>query len=162
MKTGDIAAAQAHAERALEVAHATSNRILVSWVTTNIATLAARRGDIEAARSALADGLSIALALGTPSLKFDAVNCFADVLQAQGEASCARSVLAYAAAHPTANGQVREQFLRRLSKLPRADAEPCGRELEMDELLHRIVVESKVAHAPLIAALRGAPVRVTQ
>ena len=33
----------------------------------------------------------------------------------------------------------------------------CGRELELDDLLHRIVVESNVAHAPLIAALRGAP-----
>jgi tetratricopeptide (TPR) repeat protein len=161
MRTGDVTAAQSHADRALEVAHATSNRVLVSWITTNIATLAARRGNIEAARSALADGLSIALDLGMASLKFDAVNCFADVLQAQGEASCARRVLAYAAAHPTANGQVRDQFHRRLAELPNADTESAWPELELDELLHRIVVESKIAHAPLIAALRGAPVRVT-
>ena len=161
-ENGDLAAAQTHAERALEVAKATSNRVLVSWVTTNVASVALRRGDIEAARSALADGLSIALALGTPSLKFDAVSCFAEVLQAQGEASCARRVLAYVAAHPTANGLVRDQFLRRLSELPAsASAESAWPELELDELLHRIVVESKIAHAPLIATLRGASVPVT-
>ena len=162
MRTGDLAAAQTHAERALEVAKATSNRVLVSWVTTNLASVALRRGDIEAARSVLADGLSIALALGTPSLKFDAVSCFAEVLQAQGEVSCARRVLAYVAAHPTANGLVRDQFLRRLSELPAsASAESAWPELELDELLHRIVVESKIAHAPLIATLRGASVPVT-
>ena len=39
---------------------------------------------------------------------------------------------------------------------PASDAEPAWPELELDDLLHRIVVESNIAHAPLIATLRGA------
>ena len=163
MRTGDLAAARAHAERALEVANATSNRVLVSWVTTNVASLAVRRGDIEAARSALAEGLSIALALGYAVAE---VRCSRIAsrrsLQAQGEASCARRVLAYAAEHPTASGLVRDQIRRRLGSCrSQCSAESAWPELELDELLHRIVVESKIAHAPLIATLRDAPVPVT-
>ena len=162
IKMGDLAEAESHAERILEVADATSNRALVSWARISCASLAVRRGDIDAARAALAEGLSIALALGSPALKFDAVRSFAEILQAQTETACARTVLAYAAAHPTANGQVRDQFRRRLSEFPGTAIESVWPELEFDELLHRIVVESKIAHAPLIAALRGATERVTQ
>ena len=45
---------------------------------------------------------------------------------------------------------------RRLEKLPASDTPSrTGPEVELDDLLHRIVVESNVAHAPLIATLRG-------
>jgi ATP/maltotriose-dependent transcriptional regulator MalT len=156
IKMGDLAAAELHAERVLNVADATSNRALVSWAKINGASLAVRRGDIHAARSTLADGLSIALALGAPALKFDAVRSFAEILQAQGETSCARRVLAFAAEHPVANGQIRDQIGRQLSELPESAtaASPLAT-LEFDEVLHRIVVESSMAHAPLIATLRG-------
>ena len=156
MRAGDAAAAASYADRALEVANATGANGLVSWVTTNLATLAVRRGDIGAARSALAEALSIALAINTPSLKFDALNCFAEILEAQGHAPCARQILAYAAEHPTATEQVRDLFRARLGALPKdVSAKPAWPELELDDLLRRIVVEADIAHAPLIATLRG-------
>ena len=156
IKNGDLGAAESHAKRILGVADATSNRALVSWARINGASVAVRRGDIDAARSALADGLSIALALGAPSLKFDAVRSFAEILQAQGETICAHRVLGYAADHPMANGQIRDQVRRQLSELPEsASAVSPLMAMEFDEVLHRIVVESSLAHAPLIATLRG-------
>ena len=162
MRTGDAAAAETHAERAFEVANATGNRGVVSWAKFMVAALAARRGALDAARSALADGLGVVLAIGVPSLKFDAVNCFAEILAAQGEASCARQVLAYAADHPLASQLVRDELRTRLDTFPAsASAEPVWPGMELDDLLHRIVVESKIGYAPLVAKLRGAPDPVT-
>ena len=157
LRAGDLAAAESHAGHAIEVATASGNRAVLSWVKTKVARLAVRRGDNDAARSALAEGLSVALELGSPSLKFNAVESFAELLSAQGEVSCARRVLTYAADHPTASAPVRDEIRRRLETLPAAvNATPAWPKLELDDLLHRIVVESNVAHAPLIDTLRGA------
>ena len=157
LRAGDLAAAESHAGHAIEVATASGNRAVLSWVKTKVASLAVRRGDNDAARSALAEGLSVALELGSPSLKFYAVESFAELLSAQGEVSCARRVLTYAADHPTASAPVRDEIRRRLETLPAVvNATPPWPGLELDDLLHRIVVESNVAHAPLIATLRGA------
>ena len=158
IKTGDLSAAQKHAQRALEVASATNNQVLVSWIKTSTASLAVRQGDIEAARSNLSEGLSLALALGTPPLKFDAVMCFSEILQAQGEAVCARRLLAYAAEHPTASGLARDQLRTRLGNLSTGTGEDLPWPgLELDELLHRVVVETSLGYAPLIATLRPPP-----
>jgi predicted ATPase len=157
MRTGDLAAAETHAGRALDVANATGNRAVLSWVKMLVASLAMRRGDVDAARSALADGLAVTLAIGVLSLKFEGVICFAEILEAQGEASCARQVLAYAADHPMASRLVRDQIREQLGKLAASEsAELAWPGLELDDLLHRIVVESNIAHSPLIALLRGA------
>jgi tetratricopeptide (TPR) repeat protein len=162
LRAGDLAAAESHAGHAIEVATASGNRAVLSWVKTKVARLAVRRGDNDAARSALAEGLSVALELGSPSLKFYAVESFAELLSAQGEVSCARRVLTYAVDHPTASAPVRDEIRARLDKLPPSTgAEPAWHGLELDDLLHRVVVESNIAHAPLIATLRGEPVRVT-
>jgi len=156
LRAGDLAAAESHAGHAIEVATASGNRAVLSWVKSKVARLAVRRGDNAAARSALAEGLSVALDLGVPSLKFDAVESFAELLSAQGEVSCARRLLTYAADHPTASALVRDEIRARLGKLPASEhAEPPWPKLELDDLLHRIVVESNVAHAPLIDTLRG-------
>ena len=157
LRAGDLAAAESHAGHAIEVATASGNRAVLSWAKTKVASLAVRRGDNDAARSALAEGLSVALELGSPSLKFNAVESFAELLSAQGEVSCARRVLTYAADHPTASAPVRDEIRRRLETLPAVvNATPAWPKLELDDLLHRIVVESNVAHAPLIDTLRGA------
>jgi DNA-binding SARP family transcriptional activator/tetratricopeptide (TPR) repeat protein len=157
LRAGDLAAAESHAGHAIEVATASGNRAVLSWVKSKVARLAVRLGDNDAARSALAEGLSVALELGSPGLKFDAVESFAELLSAQGEVSCARRVLTYAADHPTASALVRDEIRRRLETLPAAvNATPPWPKLELDDLLHRIVVESNVAHAPLIDTLRGA------
>ena len=95
-------------------------------------------------------------------MKLNAVESFAELLSAQGEVSCARRVLTYAADHPTASAPARDELRTRLAKLPAsANVEPVWPGLELDDLLHRIVVESNIAHAPLIATLRGERVRVT-
>ena len=155
MKTGDLASAETYAERAAEVANAIGNRAVLAWVTIKRASLAAQRGNIDLARHALADGLSIGIELGVPSLQFEAIECFAQILEAQDEAGCARRVLAYAVDHPKANVMIRDSIRRRLEKLPATDsAEPDWPGLELDDLLNRIVVESNAAHAPLIATLR--------
>ena len=119
MKSGDLAAARIHAERALEVANATSNRALVSWVTTQCRKPggATRRHRRCAFRSG-----------GWVEHRARARCAFAEVRCGQiasprscrrkAKRSCARRVLAYAADHPTANGQVRDQIRRQLSELP--------------------------------------------
>ncbi len=102
--------------------------------------------------------MTLALALGTPPLKFDALMCFSEILQAQGEAACARRLLAYAADHPTANGLARDQLRTRLGNLPAGTGEYLPWPgLELEELLHRVVVESSLGYAPLIATLRPSP-----
>ena len=64
----------------------------------------------------------------------------------------------YAAIHPTASGLARDQLRTRLADLPGStDGEdPVWPGLELDELLHRVVVESSIGYAPLIATMRGA------
>ncbi len=86
MRTGDLASAETYAERAAEVANAIGNRAVLAWVTIKRASLAAQRGNIDLARHALADGLGIGIELGVPSLQFEAIECFAQILEAQDEA----------------------------------------------------------------------------
>jgi tetratricopeptide (TPR) repeat protein len=159
MKTGDVAAADTYARRALEVAEAAGNRAVASWLKLLFVRLALRRGDFPSARSDLAAALDIAISVGRPSLQIAGVTCFVEILEAQGEAECARRILSFAADHPSTSAPERAVIRARLADWPMdagADAKPVWPGLELDELVHRIVVESNLAHAPLIAALRGA------
>jgi predicted ATPase/DNA-binding SARP family transcriptional activator/tetratricopeptide (TPR) repeat protein len=156
LNAGDLAAAQVHAERALKIALTTANRAIAAWTKIQIARLALKRGEIDAARSSLSDALSTAIALGLPSLKFDALACFSEILSAQGAMPDARRVLDYAASHPTATASARDEMRRRLATLSTDSTDPpAWPDIELDELLNRIVVESPQAYAPLIASLRG-------
>ena len=156
IRTGRLAAAEDYAARALDVANSIGNRGILSWAKLMMCVLAIRRGDLDAARAALAEGLAMAIAIGALSLKLDGVRCFAEILEAQQETLCAHRVLTYVAGHPIAFRRAQQEFRRLLAKLPvSADAEFAWPELEFDDLLHRIVSESGIAHAPLIATLRG-------
>jgi ATP/maltotriose-dependent transcriptional regulator MalT len=130
LKAGDLESAQAHAPGALESAAAAGNRAVESWVRTMLARIALLRGELAAARADLRAALEVALAIGRPSLLSECVSTFADLLAAQGEPDCARRVRDLAAGHP-ATGP------------------------EMSELANRIVVETPVSHAPLIASMRA-------
>jgi predicted ATPase/DNA-binding SARP family transcriptional activator len=157
MTAGDLPAAQAYADRAIEVANAAGNRAVSAWARLTCVRLAARRGDLQGARTVLADGLGTVIALGVPKLKLYSSLCFAEILQAQGAASCASSVLDFAADHPSATPTDREEIKRLRTQLLGEVADPpewAG--LELDELLHRILAETKLAYAPLIAALSAA------
>ncbi len=90
LRGGDLTAAETASRDALEAATTTGNRAVASWVKTKLACVAARRGDLATARSILAEGLITALELGLPSIKFDALRAFAELLVAQGETRSAR------------------------------------------------------------------------
>lgn len=156
MKAGDPAAAEAHGHRALEVAQTTGNRAVAAWLKMQFARLALQRADLDGARADLATALGLAISLGRPSLQLAGVACFAELLAAQGEGACARRVLAFAAGLPLTSPPERDEFLARLAQWPAAaDADPALG-LGFDELVRRIVAESRLAHAPLITALRVA------
>ncbi len=155
-KTGRPDSAEDYSRRALEVVQTTGNRGVASWLKQQLVLLALQRGDLTAARSELAAALGIATAIGVPALQLQGVMCFAEVLAAQGEPECARLVLTFAAAHPSTRAPDRDEFRARLAQWGAApSAAPAWPGLELDELVHRIVVESSIAHAPLIATLRG-------
>ena len=157
MNTNDDAAAQTYGRRALEVAQSAGNRDLACVLKLHFVQLALRRGDLIAARSELVGSLQTAIAIGSRSRQLAAVARFADVLAAQGESECARHVLAFAAAHPSTNAPERDAIRAKLEQWhPAADLESRWPGIDLDELVHRIVLEGDIAHAPLIAALRGA------
>jgi tetratricopeptide (TPR) repeat protein len=153
---GDLAAAEKHARRTLDTALATDHRALVGSARFNLARLALRRGDLDAARAALAAGVDTVLPIGIPILKFDALACFAEILQGQGERACARQILAYATRHPAATPGVRAELQRLLDEAPAGDvADGPAPVIELDDLLRRIAAESSRAWAPLLGALRS-------
>jgi predicted ATPase/DNA-binding SARP family transcriptional activator len=153
----DHDAAESYARSALELAEGARNRAVVCWLKLQFMRLALQRGDLPAARSALSDAMAIAIALGRPTLKLAGVSLFADLLAAQGESEGARMVLAFAVAdramHPADRDRIRGKLA---AERARSGPEPSWPGIELDELVHRLVVESGTAHAALIAALRGA------
>jgi predicted ATPase/DNA-binding SARP family transcriptional activator len=154
MKTSDIEAAAAHAPAALEAAHSARNRTVESWVRLRLVRLALHRRDLVAARTELAASLRLAAAISNPALQLEALGGFAEILEAQGAEDCAALVLAFAAAHPSVAMPVRDDMLARLGGLaPRERAWPL---MDLDTLVHRVILETGTAHAPLVALLRGA------
>ncbi len=157
-KTDDHASAETYARRALDIGEAAGNRALATHVRFLFVRLALRRGDLTAARSDLGAALGTAIALGRPSLQAAGISCFAEILAAQGETGSGRLVLAFLAGHPSVSAPERDAIRARLAQWhPAARAMSAWPGIELDELVHRIVVERDLAHAPLIAALRGAP-----
>ncbi|HEU0204687.1 MAG TPA: tetratricopeptide repeat protein, partial [Burkholderiaceae bacterium] len=155
-KTHDDAAAQTYAGRALEIARSAAHRDLIAWLQLQLTGLAVRRGDLAAARSHLAAALHAATAIGRPALQLAGVACFAELLAAQGEAECARRVLAFAADQPSASPQQREELRARLAEHRQpVEPQPAWPGLQLDDLVNRLLAETDIAHAPLIALLRG-------
>lgn len=157
MRSGELVAAQAHVKRAIETATSTGNRAVTAWAQIKAARLALRRQDLNGARAVLAESLRAILSIGLPSLKVDGVECFAEILAAQGEASCARAVFDFVAAHPATTPGNREELLG-LAALHAGETESSlpWPALDLDELIQRIVAESSIGHALLIATLRSA------
>lgn len=155
INSGDCDAAQTYAEQALRLAQSTGRGVFVSRAKLHLALLALRRGDLTAARGNLGEALGVAL--GRPMLELEGVTCFADLLAAQGETLCAWRVLAFAAEHPAMAMPGRDAAAARLAQWrAELNAEPAWPGIDLGELVQRIVAETPVAHAPLIAFLRGA------
>jgi len=148
MKAGDLDASTGHATRAVELGETMGNRVLTGWMKIHLARLAVRHHDLDTAHATLRAGTEIAVALGIPALKTAAVMCFAELLHAREEPAAARAVLAFAIEHPMTNGPDRDELgaqLEQWGEQPRAPWPALG----LDELMHRIVVEADLAHAPL-------------
>jgi predicted ATPase len=155
MHCSQLDASEAHAARALEAAQALGHRMMIAHLGLHRARLALRRADFEGARTKLAEATEQVLALGVPSLQLRAVLVFAELAEAQGEASVARRVLAFGADHPSATAmeadELRTAWLRRAASVP---ADPPWPGLALDDLLRRLVFEAPSGHAALIEILR--------
>jgi hypothetical protein len=154
--THDVDSADAYARQALDAAHHAGNRALACWLELLFTRIALQRSDWHAARAHVADALALAVALDRPSLKIAGVACFAELLDATGESASARRVLAFAADHPASSAAQAAEIRARLAQCaPTSDADPPETGLDLDQLAHRVIAERDIAHAPLIAALRG-------
>jgi ATP/maltotriose-dependent transcriptional regulator MalT len=153
MNAGDLDASAAHARSAVELAETTGNRALMSWMTIHLARLAVRQDDFTSAQVTLAPGAELANSLGLPALKTAAIVCFAELLHARGESSGARALLAFVIDDPMTNEPDRNELKAQLGRWGQQPRTPWPG-LRLDELMHRIVVEAELAHAPLRALLR--------
>ncbi|MBK9115981.1 MAG: tetratricopeptide repeat protein [Betaproteobacteria bacterium] len=154
---GDLAAAEGYARRALEIATAVGNRAIDASMRLQFAQLALLRRDFAAAHRGLAEGLARAATAGPRSLRFAGVVLFAELLAAEGELACAHAVFEFVTGHPDISVPLRGEARERHARLPAVDGPlPAWPGFALDDLVHRIVGEAELAHAPLIAALRGA------
>jgi predicted ATPase/DNA-binding SARP family transcriptional activator len=155
MATGELDAAERHAERALAIADAAGNRLLGASVRLAAARMAARRGALDLARARLAAGVETAQQLALPSLRAGAMLAFAELLHVQGEGPLACRVLRFAVRQPDLGAVDRDAMQAVLATwramAPDAGADDDVAELAIgqDELLHRIVAERELAHRPL-------------
>jgi tetratricopeptide (TPR) repeat protein len=157
MKSGDMAAATRHAAGAFEIAEATANRALAAWVQLQRARLALAADDSDGARRQLAEATKTALAIERAALQLDALGILAEILTAQGARDCARAVLHFAAEHPSMSVPDRDDIRATIASWPESTmGATCPDGFDLRGLAQRIVVETPVAYAPLIAALRGA------
>lgn len=158
LQAGQLDLAQRHLERAAEATQATGNRALGAWMSIQAARLAQRRGDFAGARTALASGVEMAVALGVPWAQAQGLLAWAELAHAQGEVAVADRVLAFTAGLPLVSATVRDSVLaqRRRWGLPEP-SRLAWPGMSVEELLRRIVAEAPLAHAPLRALLAAAP-----
>ena len=152
----DLAAAEGYARRGLELAVASGNRTIEAALTLQFAQIARLRGDLAQARARVAEGLALVVSPRVPMLQFAGVILFAELLAAAGEAGCAHALIAFVAGHPDVSAPVRDEANARRARLPPARGPvPAWPGLSLEALIDRIVGEAPLAHAPLLAALRG-------
>jgi hypothetical protein len=99
--------------------------------------------------------MQVAVTLLRPSVVFEGIVCFAELLAAAGAEDCARAVLEFVASHPLANAPAREDARRRRDALPAPARDLVWPGLTLDQLANRIVDETDVLYAPLMATLRA-------
>ena len=88
-------------------------------------------------------------------MQIQALICFAELLHAQGTTECARQVLKFADGHPATRSMERDSIRALLEQWPESPDDCDWPQIELEERLHRIVVESDTAYAALLSTLRG-------
>ena len=97
----------------------------------------------------------MAIAIGRTALIVQGVRLLAELLAAQGAPEVAARVMGFVLQQPDLIGAEREEAEAQMRGW---GAEPTNAEWSgppLDDLAHRIVSESDLAYAPLIAALNG-------
>jgi tetratricopeptide (TPR) repeat protein len=156
-KTGDFDAAERYAVQALEFAQTAGYRALAAGLKFDFVHFALERRDLKTARAEIAAALTIATAIGRPTLQVAGVAWFAEILAAQGELDCACQVLKFAIDHPSTHAPAQAEYRARLAQWNCASPTSFPPDvLAFDELVHRIAAEADIDHAPLVATLRGA------
>ncbi len=153
---GDLEAAGAHIGQAMTAAEAAGNRSVMCWLHYQRSSLALLHGDLSTAREELATMAAVATEIASPYLTIGAVDLLAEVLAAQEHVDCARQLLRFAMTHAATDRAQSSELAARLAALPQVPTERPWPGLELAELAHRITSEKDLAHAPLIAVLRGA------
>ncbi len=157
LNTGQFEAAESHGRRALEYAQSIGNRFYVSFLRLQFVSLLVHRGDLDAARTELRTGVELAIAVGRPVLLIQGLVRLGEILVAQGEVACGRAVATFAADHPLTAPLDRDETLQKIATWPStAETALAWPGLTLEDVAHRIVIETGLAHAPLIATLRGA------
>jgi len=77
------------------------------------------------------------------------------VLAAQQQVDCARQLLRFAMTHPSTDRAQSGELAERLEGLPSESADRPWPGMDLSELAQRITSEKDLAHAPLLAVLRG-------
>jgi predicted ATPase/DNA-binding SARP family transcriptional activator len=153
-KAGDYRAAMDYTTRALALAEASGARVIACLARFNLVVLAVLSGERATAHADLASNMRTAIALRAPNVLLAGLYAFAEILHANGDHDVARLLLDFGMAHPRASAGYRAEFRQRLAQWPPTPARSWPG-MSLEELAARIAAEGEVAHAPLIAALRG-------
>jgi tetratricopeptide (TPR) repeat protein len=153
-KAGDYRAAMDYTRRALALAEASGSRVIACLARFNLVVLAVLSGERATAHADLASNMRTAVALRTPNVLLAGLFTFAEILHANGDHDVARLLLDFCMANPRASAGYRAEFRQRLAQWP-AMPERSWPGMSLEEVAARIAAEGEVAHAPLIAALRG-------
>jgi predicted ATPase/DNA-binding SARP family transcriptional activator len=155
-RRGDLAAAREYGLRGLALQEHSGDRVSLIALRTNLASVAQRLGEWDTARAEMAVVAQQAQALGHDWLRLYPVLLLARQAIAVGETEAARRLLHFIVEHPGATPAARGEAQRDIATLPAAPAAPWPAELPLQELVRRIADEAALAHAPLLAQLRGA------
>jgi predicted ATPase/DNA-binding SARP family transcriptional activator len=149
---GDLDGATACARRALGGLDESGDRVNATATRQQLATLEWRRGDAEAARRELAAAMRDALQIGHPTLQLHGLVVLSDLLRAEDPAA-ADCVLAFVAAHPSADVPLRQAVQERGAAPQPALRWPDG--LALADAAQFVALEAPQAFAGLRRVLHG-------
>lgn len=156
---GRHADAIAYGRRALQVAEAAGQRSPVCRVHLVLAEVAAHAGQLDEARRELQAGVREALGLGMPPLAWYALTVFGQIAARAGEHEAAGRLFRWLLLQPQMSWAEQDQVRRRMQELGLAVtaemAAASSPAWSIDELMQRVDVETPMAHALLLAELRG-------